>query len=249
MFANVGLARTSASVASILLALESVFAVLASAWFLGERFRRTDLVGVGLGLAGAIVVATSSDGGTSSMTGNAFVVLSALAAAGFFVVSRRAGAAMPVADLVARQGLVGLLVVLPYAAWVWFHQGSSLLTSGAGPIALGLLAGLIGYVVPMTLWMQVAHRLPAGFAAVALYVVPVAGVGSSALLGRGGLDLASATGGILVLVALAVLGLHGRAPEVTVADGDGGADRQAWSNERTADSMPPDEGSMVSAAR
>ena len=58
VFANLGLALTAAAVGSMLLALESVFVVLLAWLVLAQRPRRAETYALGLGVAGAVLVAS-----------------------------------------------------------------------------------------------------------------------------------------------------------------------------------------------
>src|SRR3954447_19887022 len=89
---NLGLQRTTAAAGAMLLALESVF-IAALGWlFLREPLRTRESYALGLGVAGALVVALAETGGSGSMTGNILVVMGSVAAAGYAVAARRLAA-------------------------------------------------------------------------------------------------------------------------------------------------------------
>ena len=103
----------------MLLALESVFVVLLAWLVLAQRPQRAETYALGLGVLGAVFVASGESGGTSSGLGAAFMVLSAVIAAGYAIVSRQVvGGHDPIA-LVARQGMASLLVTAPFVLGSW----------------------------------------------------------------------------------------------------------------------------------
>jgi drug/metabolite transporter (DMT)-like permease len=208
LLANLGLARTTAAAGSLLLSLESVFAVLLAWLILRERLRRTEWTALGLGLLGAALVAAlggGEAGSSSSMAGNVFVTLAALVAAGYFLASRRHCVGADPLVLVFKQGLAALAMVLPYTAWSWATEGSSFGSASAGTWGLALLAGLAGFAIPFTLWSRAASDVRPAVAAIGLNLIPVIGVASAAAFGRGTPTAAQLLGGLLIMLGLALL--------------------------------------------
>ena len=191
----------------MLLALESVFVVLLAWLVLAQRPRRAETYALGLGVAGAVLVATgeAGGGGTSSGLGAAFMVLSAVVAAGYAIVSRQVvGGHDPIA-LVARQGMASLVVTAPFVLGSWAVSGSRIPQASLSTLGLAVLTGLLGFALPFTLWTVAIPHVRAGFAAVSLNVIPVVGVLSAAVLGRGLPQGSQLVGGALILGGLAML--------------------------------------------
>ncbi len=205
LLANLGLARTTAAAGSLLLSLESVFAVLLAWLFLRERIRRAEWSALGLGLAGAVVVALlgHGDGGSSTaLSGNVFVTLAAFVAAGYFLASRRYSLGADPVVLVFKQGVAALVLVLPYVLWSWTTQGSRFGSAPAGVWGLAVLAGVVGFAVPFVLWSAAAGDVRPAVAAVGLNLIPVIGVASAAAFGRGTPSFAQLLGGGLIMLGL-----------------------------------------------
>jgi drug/metabolite transporter (DMT)-like permease len=72
------------------------------------------------------------------------------------------------------------------------------------------LAGLVGFAVPFTLWSYGASQVRPGVAAAGLNLIPVVGVLSAAVFGRGLPSVVQLVGGLVILVGLALLS---RAPQ------------------------------------
>src|SRR4051794_35656388 len=184
VFANVGLILTSAAVGSMLFALESVFVVALAAMLLRARPRGVEVSALGLGVLGTVLVASAQSGGRSSGMGVGIMVVSTLISAGYVLATKRfANGNEPVA-LVARQGIASLVVTAPFILGASLNGGSRLGTASLGCILLACLTGVIGFSIPYTLWTTSLPHVRAGFAAVALNLVPLVGVISATLLGQ-----------------------------------------------------------------
>lgn len=208
LLANLGLARTTASAGSLLLSLESVFAVILAWLFLRERLRGAEVAALGLGLLGAAFVGLL-DGGAAgapqALSGNVLVTLAALVAAGYFLASRRYSVGADPIVLVFKQGVAALVLVLPYVLWSWSTQGSRFGSASLGTWGLALLAGVVGFAVPFTLWSAAATQVRPAVAAVGLNLIPVIGVASAAAFGRGAPTPAQVVGGLLILLGMACI--------------------------------------------
>jgi drug/metabolite transporter (DMT)-like permease len=220
LLANLGLARTTASAGSLLLSLESVFAVLLTWLFLRERLRGVEWAALALGLSGAALVALlggSEAGSAASISGNAFVTLASLVAAGYFLASRRYSRGADPIVLVFKQGLTALVLVLPYTAWSWSTEGSGFAAATPSTWALAVLAGVVGFAIPFTLWSSAANAVRPAVAAIGLNLIPVIGVASAAAFGRGTPTAAQLSGGLLILLGLVLLTRNADAPAGPVA--------------------------------
>jgi drug/metabolite transporter (DMT)-like permease len=215
LLANLGLARTTASAGSLLLSLESVFAVLLSWVFLRERLREAEWIALALGLSGAALVALLGGGAGSagSLSGNVFVTFASLVAAIYFLASRRYSVGADPVVLVFKQGLAALVLVLPYTAWSWTTEGSGFPAAAATTWALAALAGIVGFAIPFTLWSSAATRVRPAVAAIGLNLIPVIGVASAAVFGRGTPSAGQLGGGLLIMIGLALMTRRDPAPD------------------------------------
>ncbi len=116
-FETMGIARTSASEASILIASIPVFVSVLAAVFVKERNTPLQWVGVALSFAGVVaLVLLGDDAGRGSLTGNLLVLGAALAAAIYQLLARRFLVGERSAlYLTAFQNLFGALFMVPLA--------------------------------------------------------------------------------------------------------------------------------------
>jgi len=91
LFADLGLARTSASNGSLLLASEPMLSVLLALVLLRERLTGRATVALAVGLTGGVLVSTQPGASTGSdmPLGNVLVLVAVVAAAVFLVATRR----------------------------------------------------------------------------------------------------------------------------------------------------------------
>jgi drug/metabolite transporter (DMT)-like permease len=219
---NLGLQRTTAAAGSMLLALESVFIAGLGWLLLRERVRTRETYALTLGLAGAALVALAETGGAGSWSGDALVVLGSLAAAGYAVAARRLAAGQDQLGLVFRQGVAAVVLTSPYVLWSWSTEGSRLPSASMLTLGLAALEGVVGFAVPFVLWAYAAPHVRTGVAGVAINLVPVVGVLTSAVVGLGRPSPGQLVGGLLILggVALLSVGRQSRPdePVATAAD-------------------------------
>jgi drug/metabolite transporter (DMT)-like permease len=208
---NLGLQRTTAAAGAMLLALESVF-IAALGWLvLSERVRSRETVALGLGLAGALLVAVNETGGPGSLSGNVLVVLGSVVAAAYAVAARRLAAGQEPVGLVFRQGVAATVLTLPYVLWSWHSQGSELLHASPTTLSLAALEGLVGFAVPFVLWSYAAPHVRSSVAGVAVNLIPIVGVLTAAAVGLGTPTPGQLAGGALILGGVALLSLRRRA--------------------------------------
>lgn len=130
LLADQGMARTSASSASLLLAAEPLLTVLLALLVLRERLSGQASVALVVGLAGGAFVAFGSSGGMNSTLGNVFVLLAVVAAA-VFVIATRHYQEVDGLNASAWQNLGGVLSVTPFVVFTWLTDGTRLDTAGA----------------------------------------------------------------------------------------------------------------------
>jgi drug/metabolite transporter (DMT)-like permease len=207
---NLGLQRTTAAAGSMLLALESVFIAGLGWLILRDRVRSREAYALTLGLGGATLVAMAETGGAGSASGDALVVLGSLVAAGYAVAARRLAAGQETLGLVFRQGVAAVVLTTPYVLWSWATDGSRLPSASIATLGLAALEGIVGFAVPFVLWAYAAPHVRTGVAGVAINLVPVVGVLTSAVVGLGRPTLGQVAGGALILSGVALLSISGR---------------------------------------
>jgi drug/metabolite transporter (DMT)-like permease len=172
----VGLGRTDAATASLLLALEAPFTVALARLFLHEHIGGRVLVAALLILAGAVVLVGTSLRSAAGASGMALIAAAALAWALDNMLSR------PLADrdplqVVALKGLLGGVVSGVCAA----------LTVGPAPGLRALIAllalGAVGYGLSLQLFLRAQRAIGAARTASVFAVAPFVGVVAAFALG------------------------------------------------------------------
>ena len=133
LLGDLGLARTSASTGSLLLAAEPLLSVLLALAVLRERLSGRATVALVLGLTGGALVAFEPGGssGAGTTRGNVLLLLAVVAAAVFLVATRRFNDGGDGLNASAWQTTGGALSVVPFVAIFWSTGGSRLDTVGA----------------------------------------------------------------------------------------------------------------------
>ncbi|WP_018503883.1 DMT family transporter [Parafrankia discariae] len=213
LLGDLGLARTSASNGSLLLAAEPLLSVLLAVAVLRERLPGRGVVALVVGLAGGALVALEPgvDRPGGNMTaGNLLVLGAVVAAAVFLVATRRYGDVGDGVNASAWQTTGGALSMAPFAAVAWIEGGSRLGTAGITAWAACAAVALCG-VVSGVAFNRGIGRVPAARAGQLLNLTPVVGtVTSVAFLGERPTTL-QLVGGTAVLAGLALLLLRGSA--------------------------------------
>ncbi len=203
-----GVARSTATIGSLLSLLECVSIVLFARLLLGERLGARRAAALALGLAGAaLVVAEGGGAGRDLVRGEHLAGNVLLALSGFLpgiytpllkpVAARRDATAIAFATLV-----VSLALYVPAAAaeaprW---RAGPDLGTALLCTAALGVLATFLGTL----LWTAAIRHLPANAFAPLLLVQPVVGAGAGALFLGERLSVQAAVGGVVVAAGVVI---------------------------------------------
>jgi len=173
---NLGLAYTTATNAALLGASEACFVVALAAIFLKERFGARSLIGLLLAFVGVLLIEQIHTISSDLNIGDFLVLGGSLAAALYVIVAVKVATTTAAVPMTAYQFGFGALLSLPLALWQWL--------SGREPLPLGvdpymwLAAALIGvgFVGSFLLYNHVINFVAAGFASVALNLIPLFGV-------------------------------------------------------------------------
>lgn len=171
--------RAEAAVASILAGGQPL--VLAAAgWVLfGERASVRTIAGLAVAMAGVVVVATTSSGGTSP-DGVALSLLAAAAPAVGTVVMRRLGSSIDLVMTTSVQFLLGGLMLLAVSAVV--EPLAAVSWSSEAVVGLAIL-GVLGTGVAYVAWFWLLGWTSLAQLGAALFLIPVVGVVSGILMG------------------------------------------------------------------
>lgn len=204
-FAHWGIARSTATNASLLIIVEPLAIMLLGPTVLGERLTRREKLGAGVALLGTIVVVVNGIPGVTRALvphwrGDLLLVLSGLCYASYSLIGREVLQRRDPLDVTARSIIWGGVAMVPLALLEWQGGARPVLTAAGagGALYLAIVITALGYLA----WNWALAQVEASRAAVFLTVQPIAG----ALLGVAYLH-EPLTGFTLAGGALIVLGL------------------------------------------
>jgi O-acetylserine/cysteine efflux transporter len=173
---TIGLQRTSAANASVILGLESCFVVLLAAIFLRERINGALAFAVAAGFAG-LAILEGSGWLSGPGVGDALVVSGTFSAAVYVIVARRMDDTVDAMLLTLRQFTVAAVAVVPLALGSWASGREAVPTSVAPQFwVAALVVGIAGYGVSFLLYNNAIVVVEAGPAAVVINLIPAFGV-------------------------------------------------------------------------
>jgi drug/metabolite transporter (DMT)-like permease len=184
-FENMGLARTSASEAAILMATIPLFVVILNSFTLRERTTARQWAGIALsfgGMAALVLLGGSGAGGDSggSLAGNLLVLAAALSAGVYSILARHLLVSRPALFVTTFQNLFGALFMLPLALAEAALVGVRHPTGGA---AGGLLFLTVVCSITAYLLLNYAFRfIPVSKVAVFINLTPIVAVASAFVL-------------------------------------------------------------------
>jgi drug/metabolite transporter (DMT)-like permease len=197
---NTGLIFTSAANGALIHGGIPVLAALLATALLNEHLGRRRFAGIAMSMAGVVAVVLLGSGGHvgRSMLGDALILASALALAGYIVAGRHFFPAEGrVLDLVAGTACYALLFLLPASAVEISIVG---IPSPTGSDLLRLLyMGVFASALAFALWGYGLRHVEAGQAAVFANLTPLVGVAGGALLLGEAVSPLQLAGGALII--------------------------------------------------
>lgn len=195
---TLGVQRANASVATIISALIPLLVVVFAVLRLRQRILPVHVLGLLMAILGVAMVAGVGSGGVPGvgLTGEALVLVSAIAIALSYVMLAELTAAHGTAVVSAWSSLAGAVILLPPAAWELAAT-----PRWPGPVGIAVVAylGALVSAAGLWIWLYVLRVVPARIAAGAQYFQPLVGVGASALLFGDSLGTPFVIGTALVL--------------------------------------------------
>jgi drug/metabolite transporter (DMT)-like permease len=184
-FENLGIARTSASEASILIATIPLFVVILNTFTLREQTTARQWAGIALSFAGiaALVLFGAGSAGGGSISGDLLVLAASVSAAAYSLLARRLLISRPALFVTTFQNLFGALFMLPLAlaeaALVGVRRPTA--EAAGGVLFLTVVCSITAYLL-----LNYAFRfLSASRAAVFINLTPIVAVASAyAILGE-----------------------------------------------------------------
>lgn len=198
-----GIARTTASLATVISATIPLFTVLFAALRLGQRLAFRHVLGLIAALLGVGLAAFSGAGAfsTAGLVGDALLLFCSICIALYYVFGTEIALEGDPITVAAWSSLAGLPVLVALSLWelrsVPFHPA---------PIAIGvvLYLGLLTTVAGMWIWLSCMKRLPVRIAASTQYLQPLVGVGASAAMFGDPIGPLFGLGTVAVLVGIAL---------------------------------------------
>jgi probable blue pigment (indigoidine) exporter len=200
----VGLTMISASLYVLLWALEPLMILFLAAWFLRERITPAFIVLSMVAVAGMVVIVYDPSSSSGQLIGVALTLAGIVCCAVYSVVTRRwiPDAKETSQVILAQQGhalalALGLVVVVGLA-------GGQVVPTMLSPLGLASAvgSGALYYAGAYWFYLCALRHVPASFAAVSFYLIPIAGVAAGAILLGERLDPRQWLGAVIVLGAV-----------------------------------------------
>jgi len=208
-FENMGIARTSASEAAILIAAIPIFVAVLEVFSGSERASGRQWAGILLSFGGIVVLvlaAGSAAGG--SLTGNLLVLAASLSAAVYSILARRLLVSRSALFVTAWQNLFGALFMAPLALVEALVLGVRRPTAeAAGAVLfLTLVCSVVAYLL-----INYSYRfLPASRVSVFINLTPIVAVASAYVLLGERLTLVQAAAAVVVVAGVWLTNSGGR---------------------------------------
>lgn len=199
-----GLTTITASLSVLLWALEPLMILVLAAWFLHERITPTFIVLSMLAVAGMVVIVYDPASSSGQLIGVALTLAGIACCAVYSVVTRRwIPGAQETSQVVLSQQAHALGLALVVVLIVGL-VGGQVVPTALTPLGLASAvgSGALYYAGAYWFYLGALRRVPASFAAVSFYLIPIVGVAAGALLLGERLDLRQWVGAVIVLAAV-----------------------------------------------
>jgi O-acetylserine/cysteine efflux transporter len=206
VFQAFGVAGTSASVGTVISATIPVMVVFFAAIRLKQRVTGLQKLGLLAAFIGIALVASghgeeASEISRTTLSGVAWLLLSALAIAFYYVWSVEITLEYGAAAVAAWSSLFGFISLLPGVVWeLWSVSVSFTAQAVWAAVYLGVAVSVVG----LFLWLNLLRTVQARIAASVQYLQPVVGVAASSAMFGDRLGVLFFFGVLLVLVGLAL---------------------------------------------
>lgn len=199
-----GIKGTAASVGTIISATIPVFVVVFAALRLKQPVTGRQKFGLLAAFAGISLVAFGHGHGEAlqtSVSGAAWMLLSAVAIAFYYVWSVELTRDYGTAAVAAWSTLFGFIALLPWAGWEAWHAAIHLTAQAIGvAVYLGVMVSVVG----LFLWLHILRTVPAPVAASVQYLQPVFGIAAASAMFGDQLGTLFGAGVVLILGGLAL---------------------------------------------
>lgn len=209
-----GVNDTSASVGTIISATIPVFIVVFAALRLKQSVTRRQQLGLLAAFVGIALIALGREQGQSpttvnSLTGAAWLLLSAVSIAFYYVWSVELTNEFSTVSVAAWSTLFGFIALLPFAAWEMWHIPFQITAQAIG---VAVYLGVVVTVAGLFLWLHLLRTVPARVAASVQYLQPVVGIAAASVIFGDRLGPIFALGVLLILIGVALAVATRRVP-------------------------------------
>ena len=211
-----GLVTVSASLSVMLWAFEPLLILGLAAIFLGERITMA-FVGLSLVAVAGMTLVLYEPAASGQLVGILLTLAGVACCAAYTVIARRflPGATDATAPVVFAQQAyaLGFALIVAIVASV---AGSQIRPEAVTPIGLvsAVGSGVLYYAAAYLFYLSALRSVPASFAAVSFYLIPIFGIAGASLLLGERLDPRQWLGAVVVLVAVFAIVRPRRASEV-----------------------------------
>ena len=205
VFNYAGLARSSGTAGSLIMASEPVWIAVLAVIFLRERMTAARLTGIVLGLSGAVIVVLSAKSAGASnpqtaLLGNALLVLSLLFEAGAVLTVKGLTKRYTGTVVVVYEFLIGALLLVPAAIYETATTGTLHPTNAAwGAFAYLMIACTL---IPYPLWFHLLETTDASDLTLFIFLQPVIGAIVGVVALHEPFTAGAAIGAMLVLIGV-----------------------------------------------
>jgi probable blue pigment (indigoidine) exporter len=203
----IGLTVISASLSVLLWAFEPLMIMALAAWFLHERITPAFVVLSLAAVAGIVLVIYDPSTGASQLIGVGLTVAGVACCAAYTVITRRwIPEAKETSQVVIAQQAHALALALGLVVLVGV-AGGAVRPTALSPVGLvsAVSSGVLYYAGAYWLYLGALRNVPASYASVSFYLIPIVGVTAGALLLGERLDPQQWLGALIVLGAVLLI--------------------------------------------
>ena len=197
----IGLTAITASVSVLLWAFEPLMIMALAAWFLHERITPAFIVLSLVAVSGLVLIVYDPAAGSSELIGIGLTVAGVACCAAYTVITRRwIPEAKETSQVVIAQQAHALALALVLVVMVGIAGGAIIPTS-LTPLGLASAvgSGALYYAGAYWFYLGALRHVPASYASVSFYLIPIVGVTAGALLLGERLDARQWVGAVIVL--------------------------------------------------
>jgi len=211
LLSYLGIARTSVSDASLIIATEPVFLAILAFFFLREPMRPAKVGGITAGLAGVYLIVNNGflpRPFSGMVAGDLLIALGLTFEASSSILGKGLVARYPAISVITYQMMSGAIALAPFSLWEMLHaQASDPLSMLIRP---STLLSLLYLIVPCTVlaytaWFSILDKHEAGEMSVFLFLQPIVGTALGAYFFHDAVTRFTIIGAVLVLSGIALI--------------------------------------------